>query len=471
MNLKEKQVSYLSNELPKLYKVIYKIRLDIECVIDDWSYKKDQIEDKLLELKHPSQIASQKELLDKLMEILQSSSQLTETIESDVEVVLEELTDDLQYWGDDLDSIDLDNIKGKLDAILNNLYTIIVQFEELNSMKRGLASHTKRLKAFVLEIEKALEKLDIKTTLIEDTYCAIGTRNLQQGNIEVVVGRCPVCSNYLDEFSFICPQCGFDEPNVETVAVDEYLNWRHKAENYRETLFGNLSFELVDNRLMCEDPFEAEDYLASQLEEAEECIVVAYNGLTKEYMWIPNKLLEIIPHKSIVEGDLIENFKQFRLHIGEGLTLGVEERTSKNGAKEFVVFASDSDYYEKTKIIVEEDFRYFASLLFNWEHEGGCVQDWEQNEFEPSILIPQYNAEQIDYIYRFGAPVFDMEIGFYDFPMLKLSGIRTKKIQDFIRRIFFNVDEINRIVMDHLLCFSSYVVPLGIVRIYDKIDF
>lgn len=152
------------------------------------------------------------------------------------------------------------------------------------------------------------------------------------------------------------------------------------------------------------------------------------------------------------------------------ITIVVEEKDGEKGEKEYIISARLNEW-ENKRIevkITEERFRYFASLLFCRENEENNIQFWNTEDIDWTVLREKYTKEQKDYLLERGSIFFNLEVSFSKREPYSFFGVKTKKVQEFIKFIFFKMEELNSLIFDNLFSFVSYVVPLGLVEVFDE---
>lgn len=172
---------------------------------------------------------------------------------------------------------------------------------------------------------------------------------------------------------------------------------------------------------------------------------------------------------------LADEFTRFDISVYSSndtdyIRIVVEEKDGEKGEKEYIISARLNDW-ENKRIevkITEERFRYFSSLLFCRENEENNIQYWNTKDIDWTVLREKYTREQKDYLLERGSMFFDLVVSFSKHEPYSFFGVKTKKVQEFIRFIFFKMEELNDLIFDNLFSFYSYVVPLGLVDVFDE---
>ena len=172
---------------------------------------------------------------------------------------------------------------------------------------------------------------------------------------------------------------------------------------------------------------------------------------------------------------LADDFTRFYLRVydtndTDSITIVVEEKSIDKEHKEYIVSARLNDWGNKCieVKITEERFRYFASLLFCRENEENNIQFWNEKDIDWMVLRKKYTQEQKNYLFERGSMFFSLEASFSKHKSFSFMGVKTKKVQEFIRFIFFRMQELNDLIFDNLFSFVSYVIPLGLVEVFNE---
>ena len=177
-----------------------------------------------------------------------------------------------------------------------------------------------------------------------------------------------------------------------------------------------------------------------------------------------------------VAKQLVEDFSKFWLIVYNStddghIIIDVEEIENKTSSEYVISVRLDHWENKCVEVKIDEDhFRYFATLLFCREKKEDNIQFWRKEEVDWPTLKKKYTKEQIEYLDKRGSMFFSLSASFKSQDRISYTGVKTRKVQSFITYIFFKMKELNRSIFDNLSDFSHYVVPLGLVEVYDDED-